>query len=289
MARRNPPLSSEDERLWRQVAGTVTPFKAKTRLAPGRSTPVPASLPDPAPVAEKKPAPVVATTPKSGKAARKAGIAAEARPAESAGGPLSLLVAAKRWASALTAPKPAATETSGYTLKGTADPDPLEAGMLETDGRTAGRLKRGKMAIDGRIDLHGMTQDSAHGALAAFLRRGQSQGWRCVLVITGKGNRQDRDRDPWSGERGRGVLRSMVPHWLNTPSLRPLILGYSEARPQHGGCGAIYVMLRKTRDESAAVIAPRVVRPPPAKPDQIKPDRVGKTGKKGKKIRRRRR
>jgi DNA-nicking Smr family endonuclease len=108
--------------------------------------------------------------------------------------------------------------------------------LVDMDGRTASRLKRGRLEIDGRIDLHGMTQDAAHGALRAFIRRGHGVGWRCVLVITGKGQR---------AEGGIGVLRRAVPLWLNGGDLRPLILGFSAARPQHGGDGALYVMLKR--------------------------------------------
>src|SRR6185312_13350546 len=55
------------------------------------------------------------------------------------------------------------------------------------DRRNADRLRRGERKIEARLDLHGMTQDEAHRALNAFLDRGEHAGWRCVLVITGKG------------------------------------------------------------------------------------------------------
>jgi DNA-nicking Smr family endonuclease len=104
------------------------------------------------------------------------------------------------------------------------------------DRRTADRLKRGEMEIDGRIDLHGLTQEAAHVALNGFIARSYAMGRRCVLVITGKGQRQ-----------GTGVLRSAVPHWLNDSRLRPAILAFSHARPQDGGEGALYVLLKRQR------------------------------------------
>ena len=104
------------------------------------------------------------------------------------------------------------------------------------DRRTAEQLHRGQMAIDGRIDLHGMTQTEAHGALAAFIDKAEAQGWRCVLIITGKGARS-----------GGGVLRTAVPRWLNLPPHRARILSFGAARPKDGGEGALYVLLRRRR------------------------------------------
>ncbi|MCX7354009.1 MAG: Smr/MutS family protein [Alphaproteobacteria bacterium] len=103
------------------------------------------------------------------------------------------------------------------------------------DRRTAERLHRGQMEIDGRIDLHGMTQSEAHDALAAFMDKAEGRGWRCVLVITGKGT------------RGGGVLRAAVPRWLNLPPHRARILSFGAARPKDGGDGALYVLLRRRR------------------------------------------
>ncbi len=103
------------------------------------------------------------------------------------------------------------------------------------DKRSAERMKKGQMDIEARLDLHGMTQDGAHGALTAFVTRAYDQGRRCVLVITGK------------GAQGAGILRAQVPRWLNQPPLRERILGFSHARPQHGGEGALYLLIRRRR------------------------------------------
>jgi DNA-nicking Smr family endonuclease len=104
--------------------------------------------------------------------------------------------------------------------------------------RTALRLKRGQLAIEGRIDLHGMTQDKAHRALEGFLTASQAAGKRCVLVITGKGLRP-------TGETG--VLRNLVPRWMNAPAIRGRVLGFSTAQPRDGGTGALYVLLKRKR------------------------------------------
>lgn len=112
------------------------------------------------------------------------------------------------------------------------------------DRRLKQRVARGRDAIDARIDLHGMTQSEAHGALGRFLRRTQADGARIVLVVTGKGAG---GRDAHTEHAERGVLRRQVPLWLALPEFRSLIVGFEEAHVSHGGQGAIYVRLRRPR------------------------------------------
>jgi len=117
------------------------------------------------------------------------------------------------------------------------------------DRRTITALRRGTQQIEGVIDLHGMRQSEAHAALLAFLRRSQDSGRKLVLVITGKGAAGTGD----TLFAERGVLRRMVPHWLRLPDLRPLVLGFEEAAPHHGGSGALYVRLRRRRSDHEAL------------------------------------
>jgi DNA-nicking Smr family endonuclease len=105
------------------------------------------------------------------------------------------------------------------------------------DRSTAEKFRRGQLAVEARLDLHGMTQEQAHRALVGFIRRGHEDGLRTVLVITGKGGFGD----------ARGVLRDAVPRWLNESDLRPRVLSCAWARPKHGGAGALYVLLRRLR------------------------------------------
>jgi len=104
------------------------------------------------------------------------------------------------------------------------------------DRRTAVRLKRGQLAIEARLDLHGMIQEEAHRALTGFIGRAVGVGKRTLLIITGKG----------TGEGG-GVLRAAVPRWLGEAGLRGQILAIAPAIPRDGGAGALYVLLRRVR------------------------------------------
>jgi DNA-nicking Smr family endonuclease len=107
------------------------------------------------------------------------------------------------------------------------------------DKRQAERFRRGKTPIEGKIDLHGRTQQEAHDDLHHFLARAHASGKRMVLVITGKGI---------TGSK-TGVLKENVPRWLNEPSLRRHVLAFDYAEPQHGGEGALYVLLKRKKDE----------------------------------------
>jgi DNA-nicking Smr family endonuclease len=98
------------------------------------------------------------------------------------------------------------------------------------------RVARGKEKIDARLDLHGLTQSEAHGDLLRFLRNAQASDARLVLVITGKG----RGPEP-------GVLRRQVPQWLGLPEFRAFVIGFEDAHATHGGEGALYVRVRRTR------------------------------------------
>lgn len=116
---------------------------------------------------------------------------------------------------------------------------------LERKLRT--QLKRGQQPIEAVIDLHGLRQAEAHGALVAFLQRAHWNGARLVLVVTGKGAAAS---DGYGDERG--VLRRMTPHWLCLPDLRPLVSGFEEAGQRHGGAGALYVRLRRPPGQGQA-------------------------------------
>jgi DNA-nicking Smr family endonuclease len=103
------------------------------------------------------------------------------------------------------------------------------------DRRSWLRLKRGQVAIEETIDLHGLTQEQAHARLGKFLAEAQQNGLRCLLVVTGKGLVHG------------GVLRHMVPRWLNEGPNRARVLAFAPAQPRHGGAGALYLLIRRKR------------------------------------------
>ena len=123
-------------------------------------------------------------------------------------------------------------------------PDRLRRAPVQMDQKTFGRMKRGKLKPEGRIDLHGMTLDRAHGALTRFILSAQGSGKRLVLVITGKGKNRD-EGGPIPVRHG--VLRHQVPQWLSVPPLASVVMQVSEAHISHGGGGAYYVYLRRQR------------------------------------------
>jgi DNA-nicking Smr family endonuclease len=121
------------------------------------------------------------------------------------------------------------------------------------DRKTRRQITTGRMEVDRSIDLHGMTQDQAYARLKATVEGSVRRGDKALLVVTGKGGKRFsqleatpaayRTRDEF--EQFGGVLRRMVPLWLNGPELKPFIQSYGPAAQEHGGEGALYVILRR--------------------------------------------
>ncbi len=103
------------------------------------------------------------------------------------------------------------------------------------DHRIQAKLRRGALEVEAALDLHGLRQAEAQRALVDFLRRAQAEGARMAIVVTGKGR----------GSEHGGVLRRLVPIWLQAPNLRDLVVGFGEASRGHGGEGALYVQIRR--------------------------------------------
>jgi len=146
-------------------------------------------------------------------------------------------------AASINEPASEAKPSSSYFPKATPVELPSRSNLPELshgkapgmDKRTAQKLRRGQVPIDGSLDLHGMTQAEAHPVLNRFLAFSAAQGRRCVSVVTGK------------GFRGEGVLRAEVPRWLNQSPNRELVLSFSYGAPNQGGTGALIIMLKRMR------------------------------------------
>ena len=134
---------------------------------------------------------------------------------------------------------PAKPKPPSVRPKATTPVTPQTGSHQGLDRRTAERLRRGKLPVDGSIDLHGLTQAGAHRALVDFIAASYQRRRRVVLVVTGKGT---------FGAGDRGILRARLPQWLSEPGTREKVLAFHAARPQDGGDGAFYVLLRRSRD-----------------------------------------
>jgi DNA-nicking Smr family endonuclease len=142
-------------------------------------------------------------------------------------------------ASRPVAAKPRAQKPIAAPLQPQFQPPPAPLGR-----RMRARVARGKQEIDGRLDLHGLTQAQAHAALLRFLRAASARGARLVLVITGKGGGFAARGE---GDAERGVLRRQLPHWLTLAEFRALVIGFEPAHIAHGGDGAWYISVRRAR------------------------------------------
>ncbi|MBM3570672.1 MAG: DNA mismatch repair protein MutS, partial [Alphaproteobacteria bacterium] len=106
------------------------------------------------------------------------------------------------------------------------------------DAATERRLRQGRIPVDRKLDLHGLSEAQAHRRLLAALPAAQADGVRLVLIVTGKGSRDGRT----------GVLRRSLGRWLEEPGLASLVLSSRPAPPRLGGEGARQVLLRRRRD-----------------------------------------
>ena len=140
-------------------------------------------------------------------------------------------------------PRITAWRFPGFGLKPPQEPLVPAGGGI--DRRTSDRLKRGELRIEARLDLHGLRQSEAQNQLMQFLMQSYDADRRCVLVITGKGNRfQKQDSET---EREAGVLRRLLPVWIGMAPLAQMVLMHSKAQPKDGGAGAFYILLRRRR------------------------------------------
>ena len=112
------------------------------------------------------------------------------------------------------------------------------------DKNTLRKFKREEFAVEAVLDLHGKTENAAFAAVDDFVPRCYAQGKRCIVIITGKGLNVENDEGIFAT---KGVLKKMVPQWLNLPRLRAMILIYKHPSARLGGDGALYILLRRRK------------------------------------------
>jgi DNA-nicking Smr family endonuclease len=209
--RRRRGLSEEDLSLWREVTRTAKPLGPRTgALQPKPSASKPSASKDNGPAASPDNA--------SGAADAQAPVA-----------PFRIGAQAPQ-------------RGRGHDLSPTIERQ-LAAHPVRMDAKTFGKLKRGKLRPERKLDLHGMTLAEAHPRLRRFVRDAHDDGLRLVIVVTGKGRSGDDAGGPIPSPRG--ILRQQVPVWLHMPDLRPFVLQVTDAHLRHGGAGAYYVYLTR--------------------------------------------
>lgn len=114
----------------------------------------------------------------------------------------------------------------------------VEGAAMGIDHRLVRRLRNGEFAYQAHLDLHGMTTEQARTAVDVFLTDAHQRGWRCVLIIHGRGL-NSKDQVP--------VLKHRLAAWLARTTWSRLVLAFTSARPCDGGAGALYVLLRRQR------------------------------------------
>jgi DNA-nicking Smr family endonuclease len=112
----------------------------------------------------------------------------------------------------------------------------IEGRIAGIDQNVVRKLRKGEFAVQGHVDLHGMTRDEAKREVELFLRASRAAGKRCVLGVHGRGL-HSKDQLP--------VLKDSLRTWLSTARFARHVLAFATAQPVDGGGGAVYVLLRR--------------------------------------------
>ncbi len=96
-------------------------------------------------------------------------------------------------------------------------------------------FRRGAIAPEATLDLHGLRAQIAERAVDGFIREQAEKRTSTVLIITGKGEHSS----------GDAVLRNALVDWLRKPNHLRRLLAYCAAPRSLGGEGATLVALRR--------------------------------------------
>ena len=123
-------------------------------------------------------------------------------------------------------------------------PKPAPSNTL--DGSWDRKLGRGIVTPDFAVDLHGHTLESAYRLLDTSLESAIRDGVRVVLLITGKAPKSQSH----GGPPKRGLIRAAVGDWIAFSRHGSAIAAVRNAHPRHGGAGALYIILKRSRTAS---------------------------------------
>ena len=105
------------------------------------------------------------------------------------------------------------------------------------------RIKSGGIEPDFTLDLHGHGLDAAYQRLMAGVAQARAMGARTILLVTGK----PRPVHPADRGQRRGAIRAKVLDWLAAREHADAIAAIRKAHRHHGGDGALYLVLRRSR------------------------------------------
>tara|TARA_B100000029_G_scaffold503472_1_gene580433 strand:+ start:576 stop:1007 length:432 start_codon:yes stop_codon:yes gene_type:complete len=98
-----------------------------------------------------------------------------------------------------------------------------------------------------KIDLHGISLEAANKIVKNFLQKSIKEGYKKVIIITGKGSRSKIYNNPYKSEK-LNTLRYAVPDFIKNDShLCNKINKISAADLKDGGEGALYIYLKKEK------------------------------------------
>jgi DNA-nicking Smr family endonuclease len=143
------------------------------------------------------------------------------------------------------AESPGRSPEKSLPLAGSAKTSPPRVEPLSFDRDIDRALSRGRRSPEATLDLHGMTLATAERAVSRFLEEAVALDLRVVLIVTGKGLREE------SGRMMGGRIRNEFPVWLSQAGNRARVRGLRPAHPRHGGSGAFYVLLRRRSSASS--------------------------------------
>jgi DNA-nicking Smr family endonuclease len=105
------------------------------------------------------------------------------------------------------------------------------------------RIKNGKIIIEGTLDLHGLSLKEAESMLRLYVGDGLRQKKRLLLIITGKGSNSK------PNIHGKTLtIKSELKNWLSDSFYSDKVQYISKALDRHGGEGAYYFFLKKSKN-----------------------------------------